>query len=117
MPYFLSRNIIEIPYLIICPALYILIAYWMIGFSSTAEQFFVFYLILFLLCFAGSSAGLLFGSMIHDAKSVSTIIPIVVIPMIIFSNFFKNAGSISKWTKFIEYLSPFKYAFIATVKN
>jgi len=34
--YFISRNIIEIPYLIISPAFYIVIVYWMVGLSSTA---------------------------------------------------------------------------------
>ena len=33
--YFLSRNIIEIPYLIVIPFLYAVIVYWMIDFAST----------------------------------------------------------------------------------
>lgn len=55
--------------------------------------------------------------MIQDAKSVSTVIPIVVLPVVLFSGFFKNSGNIANWTKFIEYVSPFKYAFIASISN
>ena len=34
--YFLSRNIIEIPYLVLTPVIFILIFYWMVDLSSTA---------------------------------------------------------------------------------
>ncbi len=67
-----------------------LIVYWMIGLASTVEQFFTFYLITFLVSFAGNSLGLLLGSMLTDAKSVSAATPLVLLPFILFSGFFKN---------------------------
>jgi ATP-binding cassette subfamily G (WHITE) protein 2 len=64
--YFLSRNFIEIPYLIFLPLIFILIIYWMVGQASTAEQFFIFYLICFVTNFSGSSLGLFIGSILRD---------------------------------------------------
>ena len=66
VPYFISRNIVDIPFSFILPAIYCLVTYWMVGLSSSAEQFFTMYLILFLMCFVGSSIGLLTGSILQD---------------------------------------------------
>jgi hypothetical protein len=62
----------------------------MVGLSNTVGQFFTFYLIMFLLCFVGNSLGLLIGSVIEDAKSVSAVVPIIFLPLCLFSGFFKN---------------------------
>jgi ATP-binding cassette, subfamily G (WHITE), eye pigment precursor transporter len=64
--YFISRNIVDIPFSFILPAIYCLVTYWMVGLSSTVEQFFTMYLILLLMSFVGSSMGLLVGSSLKD---------------------------------------------------
>eukprot|EP00919_Chromeraceae_sp_WS-2016_P042423 GHVR01100961.1.p1 GENE.GHVR01100961.1~~GHVR01100961.1.p1 ORF type:complete len:215 (+),score=-10.72 GHVR01100961.1:2625-3269(+) len=88
--YFFSRNVIEIPYLIIIPMIASLILYWMVGLSSTARQFFEFYFIAFLISFAGNSLGLLIGSIFSDTKLVSAATPTVILPFVLFSGFFKT---------------------------
>ncbi len=115
--YFISRNIIEIPYSFIFPFLQALILYWFVGLTSTVNQFFIFYLIAYLLTLNGVSLGLMLGSMITDAKSVSAITPIVVIPFVLFSGFFKNSGNIPDWIGWIQYVSPMKYSYIAWINN
>ena len=40
--------------------------------------------------FDGSSMGLLLGRVILDAKSVSSVVPMLILPFILFSGFFKN---------------------------
>ena len=62
----------------------------MIGLAPTGEQFFFHYLTYVLIALNGSSLGLFIGSAILDAKSVSAVIPIVLLPFILFSGFFKN---------------------------
>lgn len=89
--YFLSRNVIEIPYSILFPLLQALIMYWFVGLANTATQFFIFYLVSYLLTINGVSMGLMLGSMITDAKSVSAVTPAVLLPFFLFSGFFKNA--------------------------
>lgn len=116
-PYFLSRNLIEIPYLILTPLLFNLIIYWMVGLANTAEQFFIFYLISFFINFAGNSLGLLLGSVIPDAKAVSAATPIVLLPFVLFSGFFKNRFNLPVWIGWLEYISPIKYGFNGFVAN
>lgn len=90
-----------------------LIMYWFVGLSSTASQFFIFYLISFLVGFAGSSMGLMLGSVVSDAKAVSSITPAVLLPFFLFSGLFKNAGNYPDWIGWIQYISPIKYSFQA----
>lgn len=93
------------------------IVYWMAGLNATAEQFFTFYLIIVLLSFNGGSLGYLVGSIVEDPKSVGTLIPVILIPFVLFSGQFKNFSSLPNWIGWVQYLSPLKYAFTAFVSN
>ena len=79
------------------PMISALILYWMIGLSNTAGQFFPFYFAIFLLGFAGSSVGLLLGSLIKDAKLVADSISLVIVPFVLFSGFVKNREDLPRW--------------------
>ena len=100
-PYWLSHNIIELPLLVIFPLITCLIIYWLAGLSNTAVQFFTFYLISFLISFNGASVGLILGSVIQDAKSVSAVTPVVLIPLVIFAGFIKNRSNYPVWLGWI----------------
>lgn len=115
--YFLARNITEIPQLLIIPLLCVSIYYFMIDLGHTGGQFFIHCLIFFLMAFVGASLGLFLGSIILDAKSVSAVVPIFLLPIILFSGFFKNRDDLPVWIGWIEYISPNKYGFIAFVSN
>ena len=87
----------EIPYLIVIPFLFAVIAYWMIHLAPTAEQFFLFYFITFLVSLSGNSFGLLVGSLFSDAKVASGLLPLIVLPLVLFSGFYKNRGDLPVW--------------------
>jgi hypothetical protein len=53
------------------------------------------------MAFSGSSLGLLLGSVILDAKSVSAMVPIVTLPLFLFSGFFKNRKDLPDWIGWI----------------
>ena len=89
----------------------------MIKLSPTALQFFLFYIITVLINICGNSVGLLLGSVITDAKSVATVTPIVILPFLLFSGYFKNSGNIPAWIGWIQYISPLKYGFAAIAIN
>ena len=95
--YSIARFIMDLPELIIVPTICSIILYFMIGLSNTAGQFFIFLLTFILLALAGSAIGLLIGSVILDAKSVSAFVPIIILPLILFSGFFKNRNDLPKW--------------------
>lgn len=94
-----------------------LIIYWMIGLNSTAGHFFLFYLVAFLCKTAGSSYGLLVGSFFSDAKVASGLLPLIILPLMLFSGFYKNRADLAGWIGWIEYISPIKYAFVGFARN
>jgi ABC-type multidrug transport system permease subunit len=89
----------------------------MIDLAFTGGQFFLHYLVYCLIGFAGSSLGLLLGSVILDSKSVSAVMPIIVLPVVLFSGFYKNRETLPGWIGWIEYISPIKYGFTAIATN
>ena len=115
--YFLSRNIVELPYGVIFPLIEILIVYWFAGLSSTATQFFICLLVLYLLSFNGMSFGMLFGSIIEDQRSVSQLIPIISLVISLVSGYYKNLANLPAWMGWVQYLSPLRYSFEAFVRN
>lgn len=73
----------------------------MIDLSNTAGQFFLHYLTFCLISFTGSSLGLLLGSAILDSKSVSAVMPLILMPVILFSGFYKNRQDLPVWIGWI----------------
>ncbi len=97
----------------IVPVIFVAINYFMVDLANSAPQFFLHCFIFGLMSFCGASLGLLIGSVILDPKSVSAVVPVIVLPFMIFSGFFKNRADLPKWLGWIEYISPNKYGFIA----
>lgn len=95
--FYLSRTVVELPFLILIPLVMQLILYWMVGLGNTAEQFFIFYLIFFLISFAGNSFGLLLGCAVSDAKLITVLTPVVILPFVLFSGFYKNRDDLPVW--------------------
>lgn len=89
----------------------------MVGLTPNALEFFIFYLILFLAGIAGTSIGLLVGSISKSPQMAAVIIPVFIMPMILFSGFYKNRSDIDRWIGWLEYLSPPKYSFNAIALN
>jgi ABC-type multidrug transport system permease subunit len=113
----MSRNILDLPYTILSPIIITLIVYWMVGLSSTPTQFFTYLLVMISTAFTGASFGLLVGSIVTDAKSVSIAVPLIFEPSMLFAGFFKNLINLPSWIGWIQYLSPIKYGFAAMVQN
>lgn len=77
------------------------IYYFMIGLAPTGGQFFIHVLITILIGFCGSSLGLFIGSVILDEKSIPAMVPMITLPIILFSGFFKNRADLPVWIGWI----------------
>lgn len=65
--------------------------YWMVGLNdSRADIVIVNIFICILLGLVGNSCGLMAGSMFKDVRSASGMLPLVIMPLVLFSGFYAN---------------------------
>ncbi len=110
--YFTGKTLPELPIMASLPMLYCLIIYWMTNLNdSSAIIFFEFYLICLMQSLNGNSMGLAAGSAAKDEKTAMAVVPIFMLPFMLFGGFYNNRSSFASWIGWVEYLSPFKYGF------
>ena len=91
-PYYLSKIIAEFPIQLFTPMLYLIIVYFGVGLTITAGQFFYAYLILEFLVQCSASFGYFISSIFDQEETAVQIAPIFILPLMLFSGFFANAG-------------------------
>lgn len=94
-----------------------IIAYWLIGLSNTADQFFIVVVDCVTMAFTGSSMGLLVGSIADDEKSASVVMTFLLVPSSYFSGLYKNLGNLPGWIGWIQYVSSMRYGWAGMVQN
>ena len=100
-PYYMAKILVETPLMTLSPMLYTVIIYFKIGTTITASQFFYFYLITLLVAHNSASLGYFFSSIFNNEETAVGLAPIIMMPIILFSGFFSNAGSYPAWTAWI----------------
>ncbi len=61
--------------------------------------------------------GYLGSSAFDNAHTAMAITPMLIMPFMLFSGFYKNRANYRAWIGWVEYLSPFKYSFEAFASN
>ncbi len=57
------------------------------------------------------------GCIFKDPKVASGVVPMFFMPMILFSGYFSNLGTMQGWIEWFQYISPMRYAFEANIRN
>jgi len=115
--YFLSRTVVEIPFRIILPILGAIVAYWMVGYQSSATKFLYFAALSIASENIGSALGIFVASLFPELPVALAVLPLLLMPYVLFSGFFLNADSTPIYFEWARYASPMMYAFVALVKN
>lgn len=103
----------------------------MIGLRASAEAYFTFIAFVILAANVGSSLGLLIGSSVPKfSQLIQTagilapnsgiaiaLVPVTVIPFMIFSGFILNTENVPVYFIWVEYISFIKYAFQGVATN
>jgi ATP-binding cassette subfamily G (WHITE) protein 1 len=116
-PYYLTKVVVEFPILILGPVLMICICYFMIGFQSSFEKFVILTLAGVLTALCGTGLGVLSGAAFPNMGIGLAVLPMILLPLMLFSGLYVNAGSIPAWLAWIKYISPTFYGFNAAAKN
>ena len=64
---------------------------------------------LLILVFYGNSLGTLVSSMFSNVRAAFAIVPVIVLPLMLFAGYMSNVDSIVFWLAWLQYLSPIRY--------
>lgn len=115
--YFCSRWVVDLPSHIILPIISSAIVYWMIGYQADASKFWWFTLIMILMDNAGQAIGIFVSCLFNDMNMALTVMPMILLPLMVFSGFFVQSDSIPPYFSWIQWISPMKYGFVALCLN
>jgi len=115
--YFLSRTIVELPFKIIFPIIGSNIFYWLVGLQRNGGNFLIYVITLILIENVGTGLGVFMASFFNDIGVALTVLPLFLMPLMIFSGFFVNEGTVVQALSWIKWISPMKYGFVALVLN
>ncbi|KAJ3026927.1 UNVERIFIED_CONTAM: ATP-binding cassette sub- G member 1 [Siphonaria sp. JEL0065] len=115
--YFLTKVGVEIPLQIIFPWAQITVIYFMAGLSSDIFRYFTLIGIVILASFVGFSIGVCCACSFPNLEVALLAVPLILMPMMLFSGFFVNTSQIPVWLRWIKYVSPMKYAFEGSIRS
>jgi ATP-binding cassette subfamily G (WHITE) protein 1 len=115
--YFLSRTFVELPFKVVFPIIGGTILYWLVGYQDVASKYVLMVFIMVILENCGTALGIFVASFFEDIAVALAVVPMFLMPLMIFSGFFVNAATSPAFLQWIKYISPMKYAFVALVKN
>jgi ABC-type multidrug transport system ATPase subunit len=112
--YFLAKTSSEAPTRLVLPAIYMVIAYWMSGVNNSFGIFLASTGCTLLSVLAGESIGLLIGTTVFDMEKGLAVMTVVALVLMVAGGFFVR--NIVFWLRWVKFLSPFKYAYDASVQ-
>ena len=57
----------------------------------------------------GNSIGFFSGSLFQDVKKATSMAPVLILPLMMFSGMYNKLNSIPAWISWLQYISPFRY--------
>jgi ABC-type multidrug transport system permease subunit len=97
----------------------VIIVFYGIGMNNNSEpdNFLVLLIIINALYFCSASYGLFYSALIPKLEIAMALVPVLIIPFMMLSGFFRDLDQVSKIFYPLEYLSPFRYGFQACMLN
>ncbi|KAI9554257.1 ABC protein [Daphnia sinensis] len=112
--YYLAKTLVDIPFQIIFPFLYLLIVYLMTNQPMSIQRFGMLLCITICMSLVAQGIGLLVGAAFSIQVAVF-VAPAGTIPFLLFSGFFVNLNSIPIYMSWIADVSFFRYAFAGSM--
>lgn len=110
-PYFLTKNLIELPILLIQPLIMELVVYWGVGYNPSESSFWRFYLALMLVAQTAAGFGFMISCACEKMEQATAISSLITLPSILFGGLFVNTSTVFAALSWIQWLSPIRYGF------
>ena len=115
--YFFSKMAIEVPIYLFMPVILVSLTYFVFGLNPGITHFLTTALVCALLAGLGMSIGLVAASNFRQLTIALSVVPLFVLPMMLFAGLLVNLSGMPVWIQWIKWLSPMKYGFVALMKN
>lgn len=112
--YFMAKTSSDAPVRLTLPFLYMCTSFWMAGVSTEFAVFVSSTCCTLLSVMAGEALGLLVGTSISDLTKAMTVMIVSGLFLMLLGGFYVQ--SIPPFVAWVQYLSPFKYAFAASLQ-
>ncbi|KAK3927759.1 ATP-binding cassette sub-family G member 4 [Frankliniella fusca] len=108
--YYLSKVIADIPFMVINPTVFLLVAYYMTDQPNVEDRRCMVWLVCLLTVFLAHAYGLVFGAALGMQLGIF-LVPASTIPLVLFSGFFLYIPDIPLVLRWLSYVSNFRYGF------
>jgi ABC-type multidrug transport system ATPase subunit len=116
-PYFLARNIGELPFIFPGLILYGTILYWMAGLQAKASKFFIFLGVLALDVAAAESLGMTIGYIAPNFGLAQIMAPVALLLFVLVAGLYANISTLSPFFEFLGDISFLRYGYSALTTN
>lgn len=117
LPYYLSKTLMELPIQILSPVMFVAISYFLIGLQKSPNKLFAAALTCVMTALSGMAVGTVAGAAFGGIGMALAVLPLLLLPLLMFSGLIINMGSIPFYFRWIKHLSPMKYGYAALMKN
>ena len=93
LAYFIAKELIELPAVLVAPLLQLLVIYWGVGYIHFAKV----YLVSFLTANISLGVGLFISAFSDNMTTASSIAPAFTLPFILFGGMLANVDSMPAW--------------------
>lgn len=97
--------------------MFIAISYYLIGLRKDANHLFTAALTCVMTALTGMAVGTVAGAAFDGIGMALAVLPLLLLPLLMFSGLIINMGSIPIYFRWIKHLSPMKYGYEALMKN
>lgn len=115
--YFISKLAVNLPLYIISPVALVAIIYYTVALTPGADHLFMMALIIAVLTAVGISIGMAISNMFKQLIVALSMAPIIILPFIIFSGQVVNLEQLPVGIRWLQWLSPLKYGYVALMTN
>jgi ATP-binding cassette subfamily G (WHITE) protein 1 len=94
-----------------------LIAYYIIGLYPAFSVFLLSGVLLVFCAICGTAVGTFISAIFDDVALSLAVLPLVLLPVLLFSGLFVNSGNFPSWLSWLQWGSPVRYAFSGLLRN
>jgi len=113
-PFYMAKLVADLPLIVLPPMLYMLIVVSMTSVvAMDATNFFRLYLAALMVSVVSHAFGTLISCAAASLAVAIFLVPISILPMLLFAGFFKNVAETTWAFRWISYISPFRFGWEA----